>query len=299
MSNARKTTGRGLAAAACALTLFSGNACGEKFTADTAGPSSGGSGGSGNVSGSAGSAGRGGRSGGSGGSSSGGASSGGTAGASSGGTAGASSGGTAGASSGGTAGTGSGGTADSGPGGTTGGVGGADGSGGTGGGPECVPGTLECDAEPPRRCSDEGMWQRMSCGPLRAADVTSLNTIGMPGFNLGFRCKSLTVCAPGQDCIYYGQHLGSVQSNEASLADGAVLPQPEAVRVVITSGAASQCGNPPLTMTAGERLEIAHDGKKSHVYFPATTATELTVYVREDGATFHDAALTNLAQPPP
>ena len=163
----------------------------------------------------------------------------------------------------------------------------------------CAPGKLECDAQPPRRCGVDGRWQTTTCGPLLAADVTGLDTTGLPGFNIGLRCKSLSVCSPGQGCIYYAENLGSVQSSETTYTDGSELPQAAATRVYIATGAQSMCGNPAITLTAAQKLLIAHDGQSHTVYFPAITATELTLYIREDGATFYDAALTNVAQRAP
>jgi len=192
---------------------------------------------------------------------------------------------------------------------SSGGSGGGSGSGGAGGsggsgvsvdaGNACTPGALECDAEPPRRCTDAGQWQTTTCGPLHIADITDLDAAGLPGFNApGFRCKALSVCSIGQSCIYYDQHLGSLQSSETTFTDGVSLLDPQAVFVRIYGGAASQCGDPAFTLTAGESLVVLHDGTQHSVLFPATTSTSLTLYVREDGATFYDAALTQPAQLP-
>jgi hypothetical protein len=134
---------------------------------------------------------------------------------------------------------------------------------------------------------------------MRAADVTHLDASTLTGFNVGYRCKSLSVCAPAHNCIYYGENLGSLQSTELTFNDGLELQQPEAIRVRIDTGAASQCGNPSITLATGAKLLIAHDGQQHTVYFPPVTAQSLALYVREDGATFYDAALTSIAQRAP
>jgi hypothetical protein len=137
------------------------------------------------------------------------------------------------------------------------------------------------------------------CTPLMVADLEHIDAAGLNGFNVGFRCKSLTVCSPEQNCIYYGERLGSVHSSETTYTDGAMLTSPAAVKVRIDLGAASQCGNPPITLAAGESITLKFDGGRSRrVFFPAFSGTSLTLYVREDGATCNDAALTQVAQKP-
>jgi hypothetical protein len=170
---------------------------------------------------------------------------------------------------------------------------------GAGGAPACVPGTLECDAVPPRRCGVDAKWQNTPCGPLRAGDVTAIDVSGLPGFNVGQRCKTLVVCTPEQDCIYYSQNLGAMQSSEAVYYDGLEVAPPGAVRVRIMVGAASQCMDPVITLNAGEKIVVAHDGQAHTIYFPSITSRGFFLYVREDGATFYDAALMSVAQRPP
>jgi hypothetical protein len=293
-------------------------ACGEEFTsgsaasdASSAGGSSGSSGGSKASGGSADAASRGaggtGTSGGTGGK-------GGSAGTASGGSSGVSSGGsTGGAMTGGSSGTGKGGSSGVSSGGSSGtGKGGSSGSGGvsgtgsggvstagTGGVAPCTPGALECDAQPPQRCGQDARWQPTTCGPLKAADVTNLDSSGLPGFNIGHRCKTVTLCTLAQNCIYYGENLGVLQSSEATFYDGLELTSPEQVRVRIDLGAASQCMDPVITLSAGEKLLVAHDGQTHTIYFPAVSTRQLTLFVREDGATFFDAALMSPAQLPP
>jgi hypothetical protein len=127
--------------------------------------------------------------------------------------------------------------------------------------------------------------------------VTNLNAQGFPSFDVGFRCKALSVCGIAQNCLSYSEHLGTLQSSEPMYYDGVTLATPAAVKIEIRVGAASQCGNPPITIAAGEKLVVSYDGDLIvEVYLPAFSGIELTLYVREDGATFYDAGLTQLAQ---
>ncbi len=131
------------------------------------------------------------------------------------------------------------------------------------------------------------------------ADLEHIDTTNLIGFNVGFRCKSLTVCGAQQSCIYYSDYLGSIQSSEVAYSDGLTLGSPAAVKVKLDGGAASQCGNPAVILPAGQSITIKFDGGRSRrVFFPAFTGTSLTLYVREDGATCTDAALTQVAQKP-
>jgi len=176
---------------------------------------------------------------------------------------------------------GSGGVAAGGHGGivAAGGRGGAAGSGnpGTGGGPSCQPGT---------------------CPPLAIGDLQAIDDSGAPGFDAtGFRCKSLTVCQNASACLYYSQDmLGSLQSAEDTYTDGVEVPA-AAVKLVFAAGAASQCADVPLSLTASDSITLQFDGgKKLAVYLPAFTGTSLTLYVASDGSTFRDAALTMAAR---
>jgi hypothetical protein len=133
------------------------------------------------------------------------------------------------------------------------------------------------------------------------SDLTGIDTSSLPGFNLGFRCKALTVCSPEESCIYYTAKLGSIQSTEATdaYADGAELAPAVATKIGIDVGAASQCGNPPLQIVEGESIVLSFDGTSLRVFFPKVIDTAVVLFVRSDGATFYDAALTQLAYAPP
>ncbi|HVU00763.1 MAG TPA: hypothetical protein VHE30_03395 [Polyangiaceae bacterium] len=171
---------------------------------------------------------------------------------------------------------------------------------GAGGSPmQCAPGTVLCDKLPPLRCTDGGVWQTTTCGPLAIADVTAMSASGMPGFNApGFRCKAISVCGLSQNCVYTGSTLGSLQSAEDTFYDGHSLAFAEAVKVSLAGGAASQCGDPSIDMDGGETLVVkTAAGRSVTIYFPKFSGTSFTLYVREDGATFYDAALTVLAEP--
>jgi hypothetical protein len=217
---------------------------------------------------------------------------------------------TGGSATGGSSGLGGGGNAGSGGSGGSGGAGGmggiSGGSGGAGGSTagaggstsECVVGAVECDADPPRRCDESARWQQTVCSALLIADITALDAVGLPGFNVGFRCKALSVCGMEQNCVYYGEHLGSLQSGEELFYDGLARPAPSPAFVRIYQGAASQCDDPAITLTAGENLVVFHDGTKHAIYFPATTVSAVTLFIREDGATFYDASLTQPAGAP-
>jgi hypothetical protein len=43
-------------------------------------------------------------------------------------------------------------------------------------------------------------------------------------------------------------------------------------------------------------MYLGFNGRGLVVYFPAVNAVSLQLYIREDGATFYDAALTQLAR---
>jgi hypothetical protein len=153
----------------------------------------------------------------------------------------------------------------------------------------------------PRRCGDDGQWHYLPCGPLRIGDLVNINASAMPGFSVssGFRCKSLSVCGVAQSC-YYGlpaQNLGSLQSMEMMYYDGSSFIDAVAVKINIAVGAASQCMDPPITLQAGESIVLSFGNNQTRaVYFPAFNGKSLLLYVREDGSTFYDAALTMLAQ---
>ena len=140
---------------------------------------------------------------------------------------------------------------------------------------------------------------RGMCPALMITDLQAIDDSKAPGFDApGFRCKSMTICPPIGSCFYSSMTVfGSIQSGEDSYNDGAVTANPQAVKVYIDTGAASQCGNPAITFTADEYLQLTFDGgKKVPVYLPAFTGASLTLYVATDGSTYTDAALTQPAR---
>jgi len=162
----------------------------------------------------------------------------------------------------------------------------------------CTPGALQCDHSPPRRCI-QGFWQNYTCGPLMLSDISGIDVTKLPGFNVGLRCESLSVCGVSQSCLYYAENLGSVQSTDPTYTDGTSLVDPQAVKISIAIGAASQCMSPAVDINGGESI-IVNVGTSSgtsgvRIFFPAFQGQSLVLYVREDGATFYDAALTKLA----
>jgi hypothetical protein len=164
---------------------------------------------------------------------------------------------------------------------TTGGSGGASASGGSGGNP----------------CGQD-------CGALHIADLADIDVTNLPGFNLGARCKALAVCAVSHNCLYFSERLGHRQSwgpdGGDAYEDGLNLAEAAPIKIRIQTGANSLCGDPPLAITAGQSILITYEGGQSRtIYFPTVVAKEITLYVREDGATYYDAALTQLAQPSP
>jgi hypothetical protein len=173
---------------------------------------------------------------------------------------------------------------------------------GAGGLPQfCIPGSLKCDAH--QRCDNTGQWQQYICQPLVATQVTNIDPANLPGFNLGssfFRCKSLVVCGVSQSCHYSAQvgsgNLGSVQSSEDTFYPGVVLSDGQAVKIQIMTGAASQCGDPPITIAAGDSIAVTlATGRTVVITFPSFTGVQLLLYVREDGATFYDDSLLQRA----
>lgn len=186
----------------------------------------------------------------------------------------------------------------------TGGVNATGGAIGTGGVPVvCAAGDLACDDH--QRCGNNGQWQSYTCGPLVATDVIKIDASNIPGFfNVGaptyIRCKALVVCGVSQSCHYSAQvgtgNLGSVQSREDTYYDGLTLQDGQAVMVQIMVGAASQCGDPSITIAAGEYVLVGlASGRTVKVTFPAFTGTGLLLFVREDGATFYDDSLLQRA----
>jgi hypothetical protein len=136
-----------------------------------------------------------------------------------------------------------------------------------------------------------------STTPLAIADVTDIDTVALSSFNIGFRCKSLTLCTAAQSCIYYQENLGFVQSVDV-YSDGVELTESAPVKVNIDVGSDSTCGNPSISIAAGHSITVTHDGGQTRaIYFPTFEGTRLTLYVASDGSTYYDAALTQLAQP--
>ncbi|HKQ70938.1 MAG TPA: hypothetical protein VJT73_16445 [Polyangiaceae bacterium] len=166
---------------------------------------------------------------------------------------------------------------------------------------ECKPGTFECDAMVPRRCTDLGVWKPYTCGPLALSNVDAIDVTSFAAFTLGFRCKTLTVCGVSQGCNYFAvdSMLGSRQSGEAIYYDGRTLNAPEPVQIKLDVGAASQCMNPNVTIQAGESFVISVGPSSKRVYLPAFSGHAFVFYVREDGATFEDKGLTKRLQGPP
>jgi hypothetical protein len=164
--------------------------------------------------------------------------------------------------------------------------------------PTCIPGTLQCDAVPSRRCQDDRQWHNYHCGPLLLSDISAMDVTKFIGFNLGPRCKTITVCGIAQNCIYYGEMLGSLESGEAMFYDGVSLMSPTAVKISLNVGAASQCGNPVVTIQAGESFSVTTAQQVKRIFLPAFMGTDFVFYVREDGATFKDQALTIFLQGP-
>ena len=77
-----------------------------------------------------------------------------------------------------------------------------------------------------------------------------------------FRCMALTIRQNSSSCIYFANDmLGSVQSADDVYNDGAELT-PAAVKLSVSTGAASQCVNPSVTFTEGEYVTLTFDGGK-------------------------------------
>jgi hypothetical protein len=134
--------------------------------------------------------------------------------------------------------------------------------------------------------------------PLKIADLIGINALSLDGFNaVGLRCKSLTVCGVSQSCIYCSGFLGSIQSTEDTYSDGDELDQGEAVKIRIAQGAQSMCLSAPFAIDDGESITLAYnDGQMLIVYFPLFQGVELELYVADDGSTYYDAELTQLAR---
>ena len=170
----------------------------------------------------------------------------------------------------------------------------------------CTPGTLQCDAVPSRRCQDDKQWHNYHCGPMMLSDVTGLDVTKFVGFNTvpgldggsNFRCKTITVCGVAQNCIYYGEMLGSLESGEAMFYDGVAIGAGAAVKISLAGGAASQCLNPSVTIQSGESILVTSGTQTKRIFLPAFVGTDFVFYVREDGATFKDAGLTMMLQGP-
>jgi hypothetical protein len=163
----------------------------------------------------------------------------------------------------------------------------------------CSAGALNCDAH--QRCGNNGQWQIYTCGPLVATDIIKIDATKLPGFSTaGFRCKSLTVCGVSQSCYYSATvgtgNLGSLQSSEDTYYDGLALADGQAVMLQIMTGAASQCGDPPISISSGESITIGlASGRAVVVTFPSFDGIQLLLYIREDGATFYDDSLLQRA----
>jgi hypothetical protein len=153
-----------------------------------------------------------------------------------------------------------------------------------------------------------GICTQGSCGdvdpnrpratPLMFGDLEGLSVEGFPGFDLGFRCKSLSVCTISQPCFYFQGRLGSRQSSEALYYDGEVVSAAP-IKLRVGAGAASQCGNPPVKILSGNWIELVFDGgRRLRVALPSYGGKELQLFVAADGATYWDRDLTSLAARP-
>ena len=132
------------------------------------------------------------------------------------------------------------------------------------------------------------------CPPLMIGDLQAIDDSGAPGFDAAmFRCMALTICQNSSSCIYFATDmLGSVQSADDVYNDGAELT-PAAVKLSVSTGAASQCVNPSVTFKESEYVMLTFDGgKRLNVYLPMFMGNSLTLYIASDGSTFRDAALT-------
>jgi hypothetical protein len=135
------------------------------------------------------------------------------------------------------------------------------------------------------------------------SDLTSLDVSTAPGFDVaGFRCKAFVVCGAAMSCVYFAvdQNLGHRQSAEAMYYDGTAVTPGVPVKIWVTGGAQSGCVDANVTFAAGNYVTLTFDmGKSLKVYLPAFTGKEITLYVSQNGSTYRDAALTQLAAAAP
>ena len=125
-------------------------------------------------------------------------------------------------------------------------------------------------------------------------DLQMFDDSGAPGFDAAmFRCMALTICHNSSGCIYFANDtLGSAQSADDVYNDGEELT-PAAVKLSFTTGAASQCVNPSVTLKETDFITLTFDGgRRANVYLPSFMGNSLTLYIASDGSTFRDAALT-------
>jgi hypothetical protein len=110
--------------------------------------------------------------------------------------------------------------------------------------------------------------------------------------------------APGEDGFVYfmgcaddpmAGTMGSVSDGDNTFVGGnQYVPQAVGIRIVRASAAR-------ITVEAGDSLVIMNAaGEEMKVYLPALDTTEdVMLYPGADGATYHDAGLTSVAQPAP
>jgi hypothetical protein len=134
---------------------------------------------------------------------------------------------------------------------------------------------------------------------LVMSDLKELNLQGWLGFEVGFRCKALVICGVNQTCHYSVGRLGSRQSSEATYYDGETLSPASAVRLGLSTGAASQCGNPPVKMLPGDFIELVYDSnRRLRVALPRFAGYEVSLYLAQDGSTYWDRELSRVAARP-
>ncbi|MAG38452.1 hypothetical protein CMO90_00005, partial [Candidatus Woesearchaeota archaeon] len=149
----------------------------------------------------------------------------------------------------------------------------------------------DCDGE-----VDEGF------NSVCSLKITDLENIDVSNFSSDvgcFRAKSYSFCKHA-DCTHYnafGHLFGTSSSDEPnSYTDYEEYDTPQMVLFKISVGPASQCGNPPVNISSGEYVTMTYNGgQQLNVYLPQFYGTELVLYVGNDGSTFYDEDLTDVA----
>jgi len=140
-----------------------------------------------------------------------------------------------------------------------------------------------------------------SLGAWVTGDIVNMDACGAPSLDVGFRCKSYTICTIEQTCSYFtpSDNLGHLQSSERTYYD-ATTTEPRAVMLSIATGADSLCGDPPITIAPGEFLRVEEaSGRVLDVWLPAWTGVTTKLYIGDDGRTYWDTSRTSLAGAPP